>query len=323
MEKRKLLPLLFLPIALLVFNSCMTTYRALPDPFRIKDFPTPPHNRKIEVVEAKDLSPDKPYIQTHSFEVNHFPDAPRRFQIGNLLDMASGSGVDALVITSHGNEWVSLPFGRVSYQNVMRAKGVKFKQNVDYLHLFPYVAQLYVFNSETERFDLIANLTPDFEGQITSVEDLADGKGNHYYRNFIRLYSLDFLLADESESWRFRRSPGGLVTRRAFYDRGRRTIELRINYEPPRKVTAIQGNFLTRENTWQEKVFRLTYGANRLIEEKTIMINGIPSLVERFHYDEKNRLITSSYYRIDNGREIPFLQTHHYYYENQDVFERF
>jgi len=269
------------------------------------------------------IPPDKPFIPTHEFEVQNFPHAPRNIQIGTILEQAGSSGVDAIVITLHQNEWVPQPFGRVAYLNVMRAKGIKFKENVDYLHLFPYVAQLYVFNEQNESFDLIANLTPDFDGHIVQVEDLAEGKGNHYYNNYISLYSLDFLLGDQSESWRFRRSFGGQVTRRIFYDRGRRAISLRIHYEHPRKITSIQANFLTRDHTWRPKEFRLVYGANRLLEEKTVLINGIPALVERFQYDELNRLITSTYYRIENGREIPFLQTHHYYYENRDVFERF
>ncbi|HSV76348.1 MAG TPA: hypothetical protein VLH37_04875 [Bacteroidales bacterium] len=323
MSPNKTIPWLFLPLALLFLQGCMSTYRVVSDPFKIKDFPTPLHNRRVEVIDPEDLTPDKPYFHTHAFEVHHFPGAPRSFQISNLLEMAEGSGVDALVVTSHHNEWVSQPFGRVAYLNVMRAKGIKFKENVDYLHLFPYVAQLYVFNEQTGKFDLIANLTPDFNGHIVQVEDLADGKGNHYYNNYISLYSLDFLLGDQSESWRFRRSFGGQVTRRNFYDRGRRTISLKIHYEHPRKITSIQANFLTRDNRWQPKEFRLVYGANRLIEEKTVLINGVPALVERFIYDELNRLHTSTYYRIENGREIPFLQTHHYYYENRDVFERF
>jgi len=323
MNANQTFPWLLLPLALLFLQGCMSTYRTTIDPFRIKDFPTPPHRREISVFDVGSIPPEKPYIQTHEFESQHFPGATRSFQIGNILEQAGGSGVDAIVITLHQNEWGSQPFRRVAYLNVMRAKGIKFKENVDYLHLFPYVAQLYVFNDQTGSFDLIANLTPDFNGHIVQVEDLADGKGNHYYNNYIRLYSLDFLLGDQSESWRFRRSFGGQVTRRNFYERGRRTISLEILYEHPRKITSLHANFLTRDNRWQPKEFRLVYGANRLIEEKTILINGIPALVERFFYDELNRLVTSTYYRIENGREKPFLQTHHYYYENRDVFEHF
>jgi len=319
----KLFLWVFLPIILLFLQGCMSTYRATVDPFRIKDFPTPPQRQKIEVFDQRTIPSGKPYIQTHEFEVYHFPGASRSFQIGNILEQAGGSGVDAVVITDHQNEWVSLPFGRITYQNVMRAKGIKFKENVDYLHFYSYVAQLYIFDEQTASFEIIADLKPNFNGQIVQVEDLASGKGHHYYHNYIRMYSLDFLLGDTSEAWRFRRSPGGQVIRRNFYDRGRRTIRLQLHYEHRRKLTSIRASFLTADNTWQPKEFRLVYGENRLIEEKSIIINGKLALVERFNYDEMNRLMTSTYYRMVNGEEMPFLQTHHYYYKNQDVFDRF
>ncbi len=296
------------------------------DPYRVKDFPTPRHKSEIKVFFPKDRKPaEASYIQTHRFEALDFPCTPLRRQVRQLVAKASHTGVDAIIIESHRDIWRTLPNGVRIRENVAIAKGIKFKQRVNYLHLYRYVDQLFKYDATSDTFVLVANLLPDFNGQIVKVEGENQTKANHYYRNYIRLYSLDFLLGEESDKWKFKRTLSGRVTARNYVDdRGKVTIKLRLKYEPgTRKISCIEGQFMGEAGRWDSKEIWLKFGENKLIEEKLIIRNGVRFLIERFTYDHQNRIITSTYYKFVNEGEQPFLQTQYYYYEKEDLDKLF
>jgi hypothetical protein len=327
MKNRNYSIIFFVTLATLLFSSCMTRYpgSVATDPYRVKDFPTPRHKSNIKIFYLGDRLPaERSYIQTHLFEALDFPGTPLNRQVRQLVDKAGFAGVDAIIIESHGDIWRTLPNGLRVRENVARAKGIKFKQRVNYLHLYRYADQLFKYEAPKDSFELIANLFPDFNGKIVKVEGDNQAKANHYYRNYIRLYSLDFLLGDESDNWRYKKTLSGKVTKREHFDRGKKTIKLKLKYEPgTKKISYIDGQFLGEAGRWDKKEIWLKFGDNKLIEEKLILREGVPFLVERFLYDDQNKLITSTYYKFVDGGEQPFLQTQYYYYEKEDLDKLF
>jgi hypothetical protein len=322
--KKMLIPVIFFA-ALFAFSGCMSTYPTTIDPFRIKEFPTPRHNNEVKIYFPGEQVPDKEYIQTHAFEALNFPNAPLSVQVSQIRDQAMAAGVDAVIIMSHGNHNRALPYGGFVRENILTGLGIKFKENVDYLHMYRFVDQLYAFNADKDTLELVANLFPDFNGKVTQVEDLNDsGLGKYYFENFIRRYSLDFLLGDESPNWRFKTTFDGRATRRDYAPGGRRTIRVKPAYEPgTKKLTGLEANYLQPDQTWVKKQITVEYGPNRMVSEKVILQNGVPELIERFYYDDLDRLLTSTYFQVVDGQERVFLQTHYYYYEEKDVFEQF
>jgi hypothetical protein len=327
MKNKKLTILVFVAMATIMFSGCMTQYPGLTrtDPYRVKDFPTPRHKSNIKVFYPGDRMPaEDSYIQTHLFEALDFPGTALSRQVRQLVDKAGFVGADAIIIESHRDTWRTLPNGMRVRENVARAKGIKFKQRVNYLHLYRYVDQLFKYDAPRDTFELIANLFPDFNGKIIKVEGENQAKANHHYRNYIHLYSLDFLLGDESPNWKYRRTLSGKVTRREFIDNKRKTIKLKLKYEPgTSKISYIEGQFLGESGRWDKKEIWLKFGDNKLIEEKLILKEGVPFLVERFVYDDINRLITSTYSKFVDGVEQIFLQTQYYYYEKDDLDKHF
>ncbi len=328
MKNKNFTFIIALSLAVLLLSSCMSRYPGVvaTDPYRVKDFPTPRHKSEIKVFYPTDRKPaPKSYIQTHLFEALDFPGTSLGRQVRQLVDKASFAGVDAIIIESHRDIWRTLPNGLRIRENVARAKGIKFKQRVNYLHLYRYVDQLFKYDAPRDTFELVANLFPDFNGQIVRVEGDNQARANHYYRNYIKLYSLDFLLGDESDNWKFRRTLSGRVIRRNHVDnKGQVTIKLRLKYEPgTRKISYIDGQFLGETGRWDRKEIWLKFDDNKLVKEKLIIKNGARFLVERFIYDDQDRVITSTYYKFVDGGEQPFLQTQYYYYEKEDLDKLF
>jgi len=325
MSSRKIFISAILLAALLPFTGCMTPYPATFDPYRIKEFPTPRHKNEVKIYFPGEQVPDKEYIQTHAFDALNFPGTPLSVQVRQIRDQAMDAGVDAVIIMSHGDQNRHLPFGGYIRENSLTGLGIKFKENVDYLHMYRFVDQLYAFNADKDTFEIVANLFPDFNGKITQVEVLDDGQlGKYYFENYIRRYSLDFLLGDESTNWRYKTGLDGRITRRDYAPGGRRVIRVKPVYEPgTKKLTGLEANYLRAEQIWERKQISVQYGLNRLISQKIISKNGVPEMIERYYYDELNRILTSTYFWIIDGKEEPFLQTHYYYYENKDVFEQF
>jgi hypothetical protein len=310
---------------LFVFTGCMTNYPFTSDPYRIKEFPTPRHNREVKIYFPGEKLPDKPYIQTHTFEARHYPGAPITVQVRQIREQARAAGVDAVIIMSHRDQAELTRYGHLMMVNTLTALGIKFKENVDYLHMYRSIDQLYAFNAEKDTFELVANLYPDFDGQVKTVEVLDDAEmGKFYFENYIRRYSLDFLLGDKSPNWRYKTKLSGLVTRREYIKDGLKHIKLDLHYEPDtRKLTRIDASIFNPGEVWHNYEILLEFGPNKMISEKKILSNGNLELIERFYYDEKDRLLTSTYHKIVDGQEQPFLQTHYYYYDDEDVYEQF
>jgi len=323
MKKYNLTLVCVLALFALPLSSCMVRYPGLvgTDPYRVKDFPTPRHKSDIRVFLPGDRMPAQgSYIQTHLFEALDFPGTPLNRQVRQLVDKAGFAGVDAIIIESHDDIWRTLPNGIRIRENVATARGIKFKSRVNYLHFYRYVDQMFRFNVAKDSFELVGNLFPDFNGHIIRVEGENQAKANHYFRNYIRRYSLDFLLGEESPNWRYRKSLSGRVTRRNYVEKGEVTIRLRLRYEPgTRRIRSIDGQFLGESGRWDRKQILLKFGDNRLIEEKLILKEGVPFLIERFGYDDIGRLATSTYHRFVDGVEQPFLQLQHYYFEKEDL----
>ena len=325
MKIKKTRNFLLLLATAFVFTGCMSNYPVTQDPYRIKEFPTPRHNNEIKVYFPGEKLPEKPYIQTHTFEARNFPGAPMSVQVQQIREQARDAGVDAVIVMSHRDQAELTRYGNMIMVNSLTALGIKFKENVDYLHMYRYVDQLYAFNSEKDTFELVANLYPNFDGQVKTVESLdSNDLGKFYFENYVRRYSLDFLLAEQSERWRYKTSLNGLVTRRDYVVNGAKHIMLKLHYaENSKKLERVEASMYGPGERWHDYEILLDYGPNKMISEKRILENGNLELIERFYYDDKDRLMTSTYHKVAEGAEQPFLRTHYYYYEDEDIFEQF
>lgn len=322
-------------IIFFTLQGCVATLIALqeissegPDNFqdreRISNFPSRPGAAEPQFFFPGEAQPDQPYIQTHLFEVRGPGNAPYPSLVEEMRFRARRAGVDAVIIM--GKELVQ----RWDYSDRLReyqqlsGLGVIFKENVDYLHNYRYVNQLYVWNAEKDTFELAANLFPDFDNQIFEVQSLEKGVGNYYYENFIKIYSYEFLVEQKGPQWKERIANNGFITRRNYQGENNLTANLQLNYEPGTgRLNHIKGKFFTRlgGTEWQDIYF--THDTQGKITGKRVLEKGKPELREVLVYDEWDRLITSHWYQVSEAGEVPFLKVEYYYYSNEDVYTMF
>jgi hypothetical protein len=73
----------------------------------------------------------------------------------------------------------------------------------------------------------------------------------------------------------------------------------------------------------KQKIFITYDDAGRLKEKKITNEENEPLLKEYFNYSEEGKFIQSTYYKIENNNELPFLKTKYFYFEDEDVYEYF
>lgn len=314
-QKRLYFPAL-LVICFIMSGCSMQRYPAT-DVYRINDFPTPENDYIVDILFTGE-EPDKSnYIKTHFFEAHSYYGSSYAQLLELIKSQAASSNVDAVIIlTPEVYEETRLLTG----------VGIKYKSNVDYLSSYRIVDQLYYFDTDANDFVQIANLYPDFNYQIFEVENTGDDhSGNYYFKNYIEKYSLAFLLEDNSANWKFsNHSQTGRLKNRIYHNRETsKRIVVKLNYEDA-EIDHLDITYRHPGKEVEKYKIYLTYDdAGRLKEKKINNEENEPLLKEYFNYSEEGKFIQSTYYKIENNNELPFLKTKYFYFEDEDVYEYF
>jgi hypothetical protein len=319
-----LLRTFLLVIISLSFTGCLThgitfKYSNLSDPYRIDNFPTPAHNRNIEILFEAETPPDTTYIKTHFFDVHSYYGNTYASLIREIKKHAQNVHVDAVII---------LTPERSDASTFLAGVGIKFKNRVDYLTEYRLVDQLYIYNHDEKEYKLIANLYSDFDNQIFETENLGeDSLGAFYYKNFIRKYSVPFLLENKSKYWGYKGPFNGMESKRIYHNPiSNENIRVTPVYNKQNKVDKFKVKFkYWFSNKPNEKyTVELIYNEQgKLSVKKIYNHHGKHILTEEFSYDEEGKLFTSEYFQINDNQEIPLLKTNYYYFYPEDVYTYF
>ena len=315
-DQRYYLPALLMIISLL--SGCAATKKyPVPDPYRINDFPTPPQEYVVEVLFPGEEPKKGTYIKTHFFEAQSFHVISYAQLLERIKSQAASANVDAVMILAPE-----------AYEDlrILTAVGIKYKSNVDYLTNYRLVDQLYVFDQGKDEFVHVANMYPDFNNKIFSIENMGEQqRSTYYYNQYIRKYSIPFLLEEKNQHWRYQEeTASGLINRRLYTNWGNSTrIKVKISYDQMQKkqldVRYYYPNFLT-----ERKRIILEFNEENQISKKTIFDEQLKAqLKEVFTYDEEGKLLNSIYYKINGNEEIPFLKTNYFYFSEDDIYEYF
>lgn len=302
--------------ASLLLGSCTKQFYPQ-NPYRFNHFPLPQHNYKIDVFFPGEKMEDNEYVQTHLFEVTAHLGATYARMVERVTELAQQANVDGILIQSQESIY--------SYETkTLLAMGFKYKRNVDYLEQYRIVDQLWIFNQDDQQWSHIANMFPDFNNQIFQIETVNDNPwGEHYFKNYIRKYSLDFLLNDKSPNWTYRTAPTGILSERRFKLPSGESIRVKIAYNDqfqPKTLNVIYYNHLTGKEPQEIQINR---NEKNQIVEKIILINKTPILREEFEYDQEGKLVSSTYYKLNSADQTPVVKTKYYFYTNEDVYKYF
>jgi uncharacterized pyridoxamine 5'-phosphate oxidase family protein len=320
METKRISPVVYILITLLVLSGCVgSRYVTNTDRFRINDFPTPPHNYKVELYFAGEKLPEQEFIRTHMFSF-HGEGAAAEL-VKKVQTEAEKANVDGVIILSPEQY---MDYESVSYGTSVTGIGIKLKGNVDYLHNYRFVDKLYVYDLDTLEYRHVADLFPNFHNQIFHVSIIDSTHTTSYYiENYIKKYSLPFLLEDKGPEWRFKKDEIGRERARSYFQNNQRKFSLKIDYEN-NLPAFLSIKYRIIHDMIEERNIRINYNHNDQITEKLILDqNKTPLLKEVFSYDEEGKLVESIYYKIEDTIEKPFLKTEYIYFENEDVYQYF
>ena len=302
----------------LLLSGCGATKRyPHPDPYRISDFPTPPQNYEVSILFPGEEPEKGTYIKTHFFEAQSFYGSSYAQLLERIRSKATASNVDAIMVLAPE-----------AYEElkILTAVGIKYKSNADYLTDYRLVDQLYFYDHEKEEFVHVANLYPDFNNLIFSIENMGEGqRGTHLYNQYIRKYSISFLLEDESMNWRYGLNhTTGLINSRQYINRENGTrIRVRINYSQ-KPLIQLDVRYSFRNALPEKKRIMIVYNDyDQIIEKRIYDENLVARLKEVFTYDDEGKLLNSIYYRINGNKETPFLKTSYIYFSEGDIYEYF
>lgn len=307
-----------LAIVSISFTGCFTyKYNSNSDPWRINDFPTPAHNRDVELLFEGETPPDTAYIKTHFFEVYSINGTSYANLARAIKSQAQSAHVDAVLV---------LTPERYDLSTFLAGVGIKYKDRVDYLAEYRMVDQLYLYNNEEKEYKLIANLYPDFNNQIFKTEEMEEGtQGDFYFKNFIQKFSIPFLTEDKSQYWGYNTIGNGIVNERIYRDPGLfENFKVIMNYDTQNRLNHVEVEYKISKKPTEKYNIELSYNEQGQIVNKMIMNRqGRLIFKEVFTYNEEGKLFDSEYFQINGDQQIPFLKTNYFYFYPEDIYEYF
>jgi len=299
----------------IAFTSCTVGY--LPDRNNqemLVDFPLQPHTEEVTVYFPNDLLPAEAHIRVGVLEVRggeltSYNELIRRMQV-----RAQQQGVDAIRILDRQHYTEECEWCLDEVTTVLSAVGLKFTKNLNYLSEYIKAQEVYALNdSSGQSNNWDTRVSFDFDGTVTGVE------GNGIYAEFIKRYSLDYLLYEENRRWRYAADEYGRPRMRVrTYSSGTPHLRVWFTYDAVRPSFVRIKDLQTRE----ESSVQLTYDFGGVLLKKLITLsNG--SIIEQIPiYDTQGKQTGSEYYRIQQEERVPYLRVAYDFYSPEDVREQ-
>jgi hypothetical protein len=277
------------------------------------DFPLLPHTSEVQVYFPHDSLPDEEYLRVGVLEARGGEFTSYNQLIRQLQVQARERGVDAIQLMDKQVE-ASEYYGT----SILSGIGIKYVKNLEYLTHFvkaqeiylPYTSQL---SADSGRWTTKVWL--DFDRTPQTVE------GNREYANFIRRYSLDYLLYEQGPRWRYALDEYGQIRMRV-HTTGTGSPHLRVwfSYQTRHLPNFIR---IKKYPEKEESTIWLAYDAEGRILKKRITLADGEVIDQILTYDVDGRHTKSEYYKVkDDQQLVPYLIVKHQFYSPDDVRER-
>jgi hypothetical protein len=304
--------MLFLVCACLLSSCYKIPYGSTP---QLINIPLIPHTNEVELYFENELPQNKAYYEMIGLSAEGGTNY--NALLLQLKNNAKRSGVDAVIHISNTNAtYTSSDGGQYSTQ-VVKGVGIKYRENMTYID--QYIKSKQVFKlSETGSPDLLYEAPFDMLGH----EIRKDHKLDPLYTRFVRDFSFDYLLY-ETNRWAF-----STDERKRVYERKHYTDQYLNNsdfscffkYKPNDELKSIQINYPI--NSKQNVYMELEYASKDKVSTKNIYAKYNKKnllYVEKLEYDALNRISQATLYKMEQGKQIPFLQTKYTYYTMDDL----
>ncbi|WP_207433721.1 hypothetical protein [Sabulibacter ruber] len=314
----------------LVSTGCMKRYWPNGTENRLSSIPTPyqDQNKEVEVFFPGEYPADSTYVKVAILE--HKVDGAVAY--GTLVDAvkskAKQQGMDAVLLLNKNQSTRLQKEGLLAeliaetiagreledeYTSVttheLAGVGIKFRKNLSYLPGYIQKKQVLSLNGEKE--ELLASVELNHQGIAGKVTS-ASPADEQTYEQYIHQYDLNHLLNEVGPQWRYSQVVGQIRTRKLLGKPG----------SPPLKKVKIQYNEqllparleLRSGSDLQSEFIDIAYNEKRQVSGKTISRGNKVFLKEVNSYSPDGKLQTTLHYKMEDGKELPFLKTVYQYY---------
>lgn len=309
---------LLIGIYAFLLTSCM-----VPIPYNVSpqlmDIPLIPHTQEVELYFENQLPKNKAYYEVLglSAEGNDY-----NAMLLQLKSKASRAGVDAVIYVQNSQASYASAEGGPYTIPIVKGIGIKYRDSLTYID--QYVKNKKVYNLTDLQND--TSTPPLLYEASFSMQGLEVPKGqkpNTVYNRFVRELSFDYLLY-ETYNWAYRTDPQGRIIERKYFTNAALPQTYMIclfTYTFTDDVKSIKISYPSypMQNIYME----LVYTADNKVSEKLIYDNASKKkkllYIEKLAYDQLNRIAQTTLYKIEQNKQVPFLQTIYSYYTMDDL----
>ncbi|MGV3539030.1 MAG: hypothetical protein ACO1OQ_04420 [Rufibacter sp.] len=324
----KLFPLALLAITL-ASTSCMRHYPTYHTAYRLSTLPTPYHGKKVEVFFPGERPADTAFVKVSVLEQKREGQVAYATLVQDLQQKAQLQGMDAILLldkqqstrlqddATFGQAVAELIFKTDildTYSSVttheLAAVGIKYKRNLGYLP--EHVQAKKIYNVQGNQKELLATIPVNNLG-IPQEPISATPEGKHLYELFVHRYDLAHLLQEENQYWKFATQDGRLKKRKLRSEKGNEiSKKVKVDYGAhglPEAVRLETGPSLFLET------IQLIYDEQKRVVEKKILRDKQLFVREVNQLGASGKVLATTHYQMQDGKEVPFLKTVYEYYE--------
>lgn len=302
---------------------------------RINNIPTRPNNFDVAIYLQGDAVPEEPYFEIVEFYLREKGKLSRKEILDKLEIEAIKEGVDAVIDVEVSSDIEDITNGFTVFVDLfdddpettylsmtytyLTGIGIKFLENLDYIHELPEYEYVYVIDEKT-RFP-----TPFFkiEYTLTGQEHMVYPESDialEVYQKYVQFYS-DFHLIHQREGWVFYKNKEHRISRRVLPDENGDVAKVCLfTYDPNGRISEITIRDL-RGVFVKEEYVKYHYNQAGKIQSKTIHLLRNSTIYEEYKYDE-GRLKGREIKILITGKDNYLLSTTFTYYP-KDYLEKY
>lgn len=286
---------------------------------QLMDIPLLPHTHEVELYFENQLPKNKAYYEVLglSAEGNDY-----NAMLLQLKSKASQAGVDAVIYVQNSQASYASAEGGQYTLPAVKGIGIKYRDSLTYIDQYVKNKKVYDLTSGQN-----GNSTPallyEASFSMQGIEVLKGQKPNNVYNRFVRELSFEYLLY-ETYNWGYRTDPQGRIIERKYFTNAalpQAYIICLFTYTFTDDVKSIKISYPSypMQNVYME----LVYTADNKVSEKLIYDNASKKkkllYIEKLEYDQLNRIAQTTLYKIEQNKQIPFLQAIYSYYTMDDL----
>jgi hypothetical protein len=309
--------------AFCTYQSCMMSYFSQnTDTGKLMDFPIIPHQNEVEVYFEGEKPTDTAYLKLRIIDMHGGANVATAAMITALKEEAQNYGVDAIILLDdkaitkvNTNYWNKTHPYSVENRRFMCVLGIKYKRNIQDTIRFITKHQIALFDSSMADYKPILDLEVDLEGNTKNMKVLEANKA-FYYHQYIKKYSLAWLIYDKSSDWKYDGfSETGTMPIKRIYKYGYFKEQVNVFYKLISNGQVAELRIKEVGKKPQDIFCKYPNKTTKQPNVLTVTEKGKEIYKHVFNYDENGNLQTSIFYRIINGKESPLLRIKYGYFK--------